>query len=113
MSATADAAKLPPNFLSDDVKARLKTGPVKFKLLAQLAAPDDVTNDAAVVWPDSRTLIELGEISIATADSDSLATEKKLLFVPTNVTDGIAPSDDPINTLRGQAYGVSFARRSK
>jgi hypothetical protein len=33
------------------------------------------------------------------------------LFVPTAVTDGIAPSDDPIIPLRGQAYGISFARR--
>jgi catalase len=107
----ADAAKMPPNFLSDDVKTRLKTAPVKFKLQVQLAAPDDVTNDATVVWPDSRPLVELGEIAIATADPDSLAAEKKLLFVPTNVTPGIAASDDPIIALRGQAYGVSFARR--
>jgi catalase len=107
----ADAAKMPPNFLSDDVKTRLKTAPVKFKLMVQLAAPDDVTNDGTVVWPDSRPQVELGEIAITTADPDSLAAEKKLLFVPTNVTPGIAASDDPIIALRGQAYGVSFARR--
>jgi catalase len=107
----ADAAKMPPNFLSDDVKARLKTAPVKFKLLVQLAEPGDVTNDATVVWPDSRPQVELGEIAITTADPNSLATEKKLLFVPTNITPGIALSDDPIIALRGQAYGVSFARR--
>ena len=107
----ADAAKMPPNFLSDDVKTRLKTAPVKFKLMVQLAAPDDVTNDATVVWPDSRPQVELGEIVITTADPDSLAAQKKLLFVPTNVTPGIAPSDDPLISLRGQAYGVSFARR--
>jgi catalase len=108
----ADAAKMPPNFLSDDVKTRLKTAPVKFKLMVQLAAPDDVTNDATVVWPDSRPRMELGEIAIAQPDPDSLAAEKKLLFVPTNVTPGIAASDDPLIPLRGQAYGVSFARRA-
>jgi catalase len=108
----ADAAKLPPNFLSDDVKTRLKTGPVKFKLRVQLAEPGDVTNDATQVWPDSRPTVDLGEIVIATADPDSLAHEKKLLFVPTNVTDGIGLSDDPILPVRAAAYGVSFARRS-
>jgi catalase len=107
----ADAAKLPPNFLSDDVKARLKTAPVKFKLVVQVAEAGDVTNDATVGWPDSRPQVELGEIAITAADPNSLATEKKLLFVPTNVTPGIAPSDDPLIALRGQAYGVSFARR--
>jgi catalase len=107
----ADAAKLPPNFLSDDVKTRLKTGPVKFKLVVQVAEPGDVTNDATVAWPDSRALVELGEIAITTADPDSLATQKKLLFTPTHVTAGIDISDDPLLPLRGQAYGVSFARR--
>jgi catalase len=109
----ADAAKLDPNFLADDVRTRLKTGPVKFKLLVQVAAPDDKTDDATVVWPDSRPLVELGEISIATADPDSLQAEKKLLFVPTNVTAGIDLSADPLLPLRAAAYGVSFGRRSK
>ena len=109
----ADAEKLPPNFLSDDVKERLKKGPVKFKLFVQLAQPGDVIADATAVWPDSNPKVELGEITIAKADPDSLATEKKLLFVPTALTDGIAASDDPIIALRGQAYGISFGRRQK
>ena len=109
----ADAEKLPPNFLSDSVKDRLKKGPVKFKLFVQLAQPGDVTNDATVVWPDTNPKVELGEISIAKPDPDSLATEKKLLFVPTALIDGIAASDDPIIAIRGAAYGVSYGRRQK
>jgi catalase len=109
----ADAAKLPPNFLADDIRKRLMTAPVKFKLLVQIAQPGDITNDATSVWPDSRPTVELGEIVITAADSDSLAAEKKLLFLPTNLTPGIAPSDDPLLTLRTAAYGVSFGRRSK
>lgn len=109
----ADAARLPPNFLSDTVRERVKTAPVKFKLLVQLAEPGDAITDATAVWPDSRPTVELGEIAITTVDPDSLGHEKKLLFVPTNVTAGIVPSDDPIIALRAQAYGVSFARRSK
>ncbi len=109
----ADAEKLPPNFLSDSVKDRLKKAPVKFKLFVQLAKPGDVINDATVVWPDTNPRVELGEISIAKADPDSLAAEKKLLFVPTALIDGIAASDDPIIPLRGAAYGVSYGRRQK
>jgi len=108
----ADAAKQAPNFLADDLRQRLAKGPVKFKLLVQLAAADDPTNDATKVWPDSRPTVELGEITITKAVADSQAAEKKLLFVPTNVTPGIAISDDPLLPLRAAAYGVSYARRS-
>jgi catalase len=108
-----EAAKLPPNFLSDRVREQIKTAPVRFKLLVQLAGDGDPITDAAAKWPDSRPTVALGEIAIAMADPDSLGHEKKLLFVPTNVTPGIAPSDDPLITLRAQAYGVSFGRRSK
>lgn len=109
----ADAAKLEPDFLADDVRTRLKSGPVKFKLLVQVAQADDKTDDATVVWPETRQLVELGEVVIVTADPDSLQTEKKLLFLPTNITSGIELSADPILPLRAAAYGVSFGRRSK
>jgi catalase len=107
------AGKLEPNFLADDVRARLKAGPVKFRLQVQVAAPDDKTDDATVVWPESRATVVLGEITLTTADPDSLQAEKKLLFLPTNVTPGIEPSADPLLPLRTAAYGVSFGRRSR
>jgi catalase len=109
----ADADKMPPNFLADDVRTRLKAGPVKFKLRVQVAQAGDVITEATAVWPDTRPTVELGEIVITRADPDSLAAEKKLLFLPTNVTPGIAPSADPLLNLRTAAYGVSFGRRSK
>jgi catalase len=44
---------------------------------------------------------------------DSSAAEKKLLFLPTNLTPGIELSDDPLPSVRSAAYGVSFGRRSQ
>jgi catalase len=108
-----DAAKLPPNFLADDVRTRLKKAPVKFRILVQVADPTDKTDDATIVWPDSRPTVLLGEVAITRADPDSLQAEKKLLFVPTNLTPGIELSGDPLLLLRAAAYGVSYGRRSK
>ena len=45
--------------------------------------------------------------------ADSAAQAKELLFLPTNLTDGIEPSDDPLIDARVQAYAVSFGRRSE
>ena len=106
-----DAKAMPPNFLSDELGARLAKGPLKFRLLVQLANPGDKTNDASLVWPDDRRTVEIGTISIATIVADSNAAEKALVFFPTALTEGIELSDDPLPQLRTTAYALSFARR--
>ena len=44
---------------------------------------------------------------------NGLEAQKKLLFLPTNLTVGIELSDDPLPSVRAAAYGVSFGRRSR
>src|SRR2546430_471420 len=107
-----EAAKRPPNALADNLRASLEKGPVKFRLLVQVAAADDSTTDATKVWPDSRPTVELGEIAVIKA-LDTKKVENELLFLPTNVTSGIDPSDDPIINTRTEAYAESFGRRAK
>jgi catalase len=107
-----DAAKRPPDFLVDELRARLAKAPVTFQLKAQLAAAGDPTKDATQAWPDDRPVAQLGVLTITKVVPDSAVAEKQLLFLPTAVTDGIAPSDDPLITLRSEAYVLSFTRRS-
>ena len=108
----AEAAKRPPNALADNLRASLETGPVKFRLLVQIAATDDSTTDATKVWPDSRPTVELGEIAVIKA-LDTQKVENDLVFLPTNLTSGIDPSDDPIIDTRTEAYAESYGRRHK
>jgi catalase len=110
--APEDAAKQPPNFLVDELPARLAKGLVTFHLKAQLAASGDPTKDPTQAWPDDRPVAELGVITVEKVVPDSAQAQKKLLFLPTLVTDGIKPSDDPLIALRAAAYSVSFSRRS-
>jgi catalase len=107
-----EAAKQPPDFLIDGLMAELAREPVSFRLLAQLAAPGDPTADATQPWPEDRELVDLGEITLTKAAADSAAAAKDLLFLPSNLTDGIEPSDDPLIGVRDEAYAVSFGRRS-
>jgi catalase len=100
-----------PNFLVDEIKTRLATEPVKYRLVVQLPNPGDATNDPSLVWPDDRKTIELGTISIKSVDADSSGAEKKLAFDPTNLTDGIDLSDDKLPALRSKVYALSVARR--
>lgn len=110
--SAADAAKKPPNFLMDEIPARLKKGPVVFHIRAQLAAPGDPTNDATKPWPADRKVVELGVLTVQRPVANSDEVQKQLLFLPGNLTDGIEPSDDPLIDTRDGAYPVSFARRT-
>jgi catalase len=109
----AEAAMEAPDFLLDDLPKRLAQKPVSFHLKAQLAAPGDQTKDPSQPWPDTRKVVELGVLTLDKAVADSLAAQKKLLFLPTRLTDGIELSDDPLVAVRSAAYGVSFSRRSR
>ena len=110
--ATADAAKQSPNFLVDELPERLKRGPVTFHLRAQLAAAGDSTKDPTIAWPNDRKVVELGVLTIDKAVPNSAEAEKKLLFLPGQLTDGIEESDDPLIDIRNGAYALSFSRRN-
>jgi catalase len=109
----SDAAKQPPNFLMDELSERLKHGPITFHLKAQLAAAGDSTKDPSVAWPDDRKVAELGVLTVDKVVPDSAEAEKKLLFLPGQLTDGIEESDDPLIDIRDGAYAVSFSRRNQ
>ena len=108
-----DAAKQPPDYLIDELAPRLAQAPAQFRLAAQLAEPSDPIDDATKPWPADRKLVDLGTITVTKVAADSAAQAKELLFLPTNLTDGIEPSDDPLIDARVEAYAVSFGRRSE
>ncbi len=110
--SAANAAKQAPNYLMDELPARLKKAPVRFKLLAQLAQSGDQTSDATKPWPADRKLVDLGTITLTNGVADSATAQKALLFLPGSLTAGIEPSDDPLIDARDDAYAVSFSRRS-
>jgi catalase len=109
----ADAKNATPNFLSEELTRRLATTSVRFRLLLQLAGPEDKTDDGSVVWPNDRRKIELGIITITSIASDSAAAERALAFDPTRLVDGIELSDDPLLMLRSRVYAYSVAGRRK
>jgi catalase len=106
-----EAARKPPNFLVDDLPQRIAKQPVVFHLKVQLAAAGDQTKDPSLPWPDNRKVVDLGVLTLDKPVADSLAAQKKLLFLPTRIPDGIELSDDRLPVIRAGAYALSFARR--
>ena len=108
-----DASTRSTNFLREELEGRLRNGPVAFRLLLQLAGESDPTDDATALWPADRPLVELGRLEATRISPTSAADERRLVFDPTNVTDGIGLSADPIPLARSAAYSISYDHRSK
>jgi len=108
-----DASKRSANFLREELEGRLRNGPVAFRLLLQLASETDPTDDATALWPADRPLVELGRLQVTGISPTGAADERRLVFDPTNLTDGIDLSADPILLARSAAYSISYDHRSK
>jgi catalase len=108
----AQAAKADPNYLMDELPKRVAAGPVKFKLLAQVANDGDPTDDGTKVWPADRKVVELGTLSLTAVVPDQVAAQKAIMYNPLSLPAGIEPSTDPVLLMRPAAYAVSFAQRA-
>ena len=109
--SVAQAKEKPPNFLVDELPERIAKRPVVFHFEAQIAEAGDQTNDPSQPWPDSRKVVDLGVLTLDKPVADSLEAQKKLLFLPNRLTDGIELSDDRLPVIRSEVYALSFARR--
>src|SRR5580658_2414950 len=67
----ATVAAKSANYLFDEIAERVAKGPVRFKVLVQLANEGDVVDNATVHWPEDRTHFELGTIALTALVSDS------------------------------------------
>lgn len=106
-----EAAKQPPNYLMQELPARLGRESVQYRLLVQLAEPGDKLDDPTEIWPEDRRQIELGTLTLTSAVANSQQTERTVMFNPLLLPDGIAASNDPILLARPAAYAVSYGRR--
>ena len=103
----------PANYLFDEISGRLQSGPIEFRLLAQIAEDSDVTNNATVIWPEDRNIVELGTLKIekTLSEEESLVQQKKVIFDPIPRVEGVEPSDDPLLEVRANVYLISGQQR--
>ncbi len=57
----AEAGSRSPNYLFEELAARLKSGPARFRLVVQLAASGDPIADASLTWPRHPTADRTGD----------------------------------------------------
>jgi catalase len=107
----AVAATRSANFLFDELAERIARGPIAFRVLVQLANDGDTVDDATIHWPEDRTLLDLGAITLTAPVADNAHEQKHIIFDPIPRVDGIDPSADPLLELRAAIYLLSGRRR--
>lgn len=108
----ATMATAPPNFLFDDLLARLKQGPLRWHLILTAANPGDRTDNATIEWTGAHRQIDAGTLILDQGSTEAVGECLGYNFDPTIVPKGVAISDDPLLPARSAAYSASFIRRS-
>jgi len=109
--SNADSAKKSANFLFDELAERIAKGPIALRIAVQLANQGDAVNDATEQWPEDRTLLDLGTVTLTAPVANDAREQQWTIFDPIPRVDGIDPSDDPLLELRAALYLISGRRR--
>jgi catalase len=110
LSAEQAAAKS-SDFLFDEIGPRLARGPVRLGVFVQLAGDGDDVTDSSVPWPEGRTELPFGTITLSARVDDREPERRKIIFDPIPRVDGIDTSGDPLSAVRAEIYLLSGRRR--
>lgn len=105
------AAKKSANFLAEELSERLSNGPVRFRVVVQLADGGDEVTDATILWPETRPELDFGLITITQRVDESVLDRRKIIFDPVPRVDGIDSAGDPLTDVRSEIYLLSGRRR--
>lgn len=109
------AIEMPADYLQDEIGTRLARGPVKLRLVAQLAAPGDAVDDGSIPWSRSHQEVELGVLTLdaMVPITEQQSTQQRLDFNPGRMIDGISASHDPMTPARERIYQRALQRRQQ
>ena len=99
------------NYLFEELAQRVAKGPVKFKIIVQVANDGDIVDDATTQWPEDRKQLVLGTIALTAPVQGDAHEQQRIIFDPIPRVDGIAPSNDPLLEVRAAVYLMSGRRR--
>lgn len=99
-----------PNYLSAEIKERVKTQSISFGLYAQIAEPGDKVDNPSIAWPSTRKRALLGRITLNQLAPNTTAEDRVLAFMPNRIPSGISLVD-PMLIDRSRAYPISVQHR--
>lgn len=110
--STENLAAADISILFDELDQRLATGTIAFDLVIELAEPGDILDDATHLWPEGRTRVPIGRLTLDRQTSEDEIGDPVMNHDPSMLVDGIEATDDPILQIRRGVYEASAALRS-
>lgn len=101
----------PPDFLEQALVDRVKKGPIRWDMMVSIGQAGDAEDNPTVLWPEDRKQVKVGTLTISSAMAQKGADCEKINYDPLVMSDGIAPTNDPILLFRSPSYAISFAKR--
>jgi catalase len=100
------------NMLFDALIRQMRVGPLHWKLILTVGAPEDPVHDATLPWPDGRRTVDAGTLTLAGVETERAGNARDINFDPLVLPDGIEPSDDPLLSARSAVYAASYRART-
>ena len=107
----AELTSKPARFLDEDITKRAEAGPLKWEMVLTIGQAGDEEINPTVYWPKDRKAVKAGILTITKAYAQKGADCEKINFDPLVMSDGVAPTADPVLNFRSSAYAASYARR--
>jgi catalase len=101
----------PASFLEKALVERTARGPVRWDMLLTIGQPGDPEDDPTRAWPADRKELKVGTLTISSAMSDKGGACERINYDPLIMSDGVAPTNDPVLLFRSPSYAESFSRR--
>jgi len=100
------------NGLFSPLIRQMRAGPLRWRLMLTVGAPSDPVDDATLPWPVDRRVVDAGQLTLTSIDTDRPGNARDINFDPLVLPEGIEPSEDPLLSTRSAVYGASYRRRT-
>jgi catalase len=100
------------NMLFDALIRQMRGGPLRWRLMLTIGAPDDPTTDATLPWQSDRRTLDAGMLTLTGIETDEPGNARDINFDPLVLPDGIEPSADPLLNARSTTYAASYRART-
>ncbi len=100
-----------PDFFLENMQANIAKGSVSWDMVVTLANPSDAVADPSVQWTGDHKEIVAARFTVKKAMAENEGRCDALNFDPTVLTDGFAPSEDPMLEVRSMIYALGVGKR--